>query len=500
MSNHWGWKVDEYGTLNTQPTEGVEHDQVPKHRSSGIHDPRGDQTTMRQVPSIPWINPAPWHLTRKIESNVECYYCKKKGHKRPDCPSLSEESRAYYAAREEYSKMRRSLARAEEPFRYKKTSKCVTAVPNDDSYNVREAIGGESMHLKCATGAYLRVEINGRQTWALLDTGGEITVIPSTLVLPEQVYPTKQQLLAADGLPVNVQGSAVVQVFIGGVPTVVRGLVVKGVVFLLGMDWMQQNITAMDFKKQTVTFAGRKIPYQHPPRADRGLDEAVTVERSSEVKTECCQTTEDDPFNEIEKLFLSAVFEVKPNYNDEHFESQGDGEDEMMMQPEPDPQPIIPVAVLEADDLFDWPLAHDLVHEVKEPNEIPMESIPNEQLDVILPNEIQPESQSQLPEMTIPNDEPERETETKWEEAGSNRLSEVLMHGNDDWMCTQPVSDTERSNEDDVKTNNVPNISEQPIHEISPEQRIQVEPEVREPIESNTRAIFGADGSVESDG
>ena len=167
----------------------------------------------------------------------------------------------------------------------------------------------------------------------------------------------------------------------------------------------------------------------------------------------------------------------------------------MMIQPEPDPQPIIPVAVLEADDLFDWPLAHDLVHEVEEPNEIPTESIPNEQLDVILPNEIQPESQSQLPGMTIPNDEPERETETKWEEAGSNRLSEVLMHGNDDWMCTQPVSDTERSNEDDVKTNNVPNIPEQPMHEISPEHEIQVEPEVREPIESNTRAIYGADGN-----
>ena len=65
-----------------------------------------------------------------------------------------------------------------------------------------------------STGAYLEVIIGNRKIWALMDTGGELTVIPRSLVEVEQIRPTKQQLETANGTLMNVVGETTIDAII----------------------------------------------------------------------------------------------------------------------------------------------------------------------------------------------------------------------------------------------------------------------------------------------
>ena len=120
--------------------------------------------------------------------------------------------------------------------------------------------------MKCSTGAYLQVVMNGKKIWALLDTGGELTVIPASIVLPEQIRPTSQQLMAANGSPMRVKGKATVNAIVEGISTIITGLVVDTTNFILGMDWIERNIREMNYLEQTVNFNQRVIRYHRPQR------------------------------------------------------------------------------------------------------------------------------------------------------------------------------------------------------------------------------------------
>ena len=106
--------------------------------------------------------------------------------------------------------------------------------------------------------------MNHVKLWALLDTGGELSLIPSYLVTPDQLRPSNQRIIAANGSNIQIKGEAIVDAVIAGIPSSISGLVADNVSLILGMDWMERNITDMNYANQTINFNGKIIKYQRP--------------------------------------------------------------------------------------------------------------------------------------------------------------------------------------------------------------------------------------------
>ena len=59
--------------------------------------------------------------------------------------------------------------------------------------------GATNSHIKGARGAYLKIVISLKCQWALLDTGGEVSIAPKSVVPKESIFPSTQSLRAANG-------------------------------------------------------------------------------------------------------------------------------------------------------------------------------------------------------------------------------------------------------------------------------------------------------------
>ena len=126
-----------------------------------------------------------------------------------------------------------------------------------------------SSHVKTSSGAYLRVTINKQKLWGLLDSGGELSIVPASAVRPEQIRPSTQTLQVANGTMMEVLGEATLPVVIEGIPGYLNCLVAANVELILGMDWMENNITNMNYKEQTLTIDGQTIQYHRPKKPER---------------------------------------------------------------------------------------------------------------------------------------------------------------------------------------------------------------------------------------
>jgi len=95
---------------------------------------------------------------------------------------------------------------------------------------------------------YLNMRIAGKNHAALLDTGCELTVIPSRLVRRKAIRHTTRTLITANGTAVTILGWSTLKTYVGDTEVLIHGLVSDLFVDVtLGIDWLEDNYVLWDF-------------------------------------------------------------------------------------------------------------------------------------------------------------------------------------------------------------------------------------------------------------
>ena len=104
---------------------------------------------------------------------------------------------------------------------------------------------------------YIAVTIAGRPCHCLLDTGSEVTLIPSLLAKGVRIEPTSQRLIAANGTTIPVTGSATITVSAGKQRLRITGFVSDHIVELMvGVDWLKTHNAVWNFRTSEVELDG----------------------------------------------------------------------------------------------------------------------------------------------------------------------------------------------------------------------------------------------------
>jgi len=89
---------------------------------------------------------------------------------------------------------------------------------------------------------YLRARIYGRTPLCLLDSGSEITLIPSSFIGNGKIQWTQHKIWAANGTEISVKGWILLTTYIDVSRVEICGLVTNHVSdIFLGLDWHQLN-------------------------------------------------------------------------------------------------------------------------------------------------------------------------------------------------------------------------------------------------------------------
>jgi predicted aspartyl protease len=111
-----------------------------------------------------------------------------------------------------------------------------------------------------AGAAYLRAVIGSSDCICLLDTGSEISLIPTHLVDLSHVNETSQTLRAANGTPIAILGQISLPMKIGNYRTEVTGLVSDHIAeVMLGIEWLTRNGTVWNFAQGQICLGGEQI-------------------------------------------------------------------------------------------------------------------------------------------------------------------------------------------------------------------------------------------------
>ena len=118
-----------------------------------------------------------------------------------------------------------------------------------------------------ASSAYLPATIDGRKCWCLLDTGSEVTVVPSRCVGCNEVTPTTQKLNAANGSEIEIEGETVLDIYVEDIKIKTRCLVSNYVdEIMLGLRWLEDNKCMWNFASRTISIQGREfVLFAHKP-------------------------------------------------------------------------------------------------------------------------------------------------------------------------------------------------------------------------------------------
>ena len=109
--------------------------------------------------------------------------------------------------------------------------------------------------------AYVRARINGREFPCLLDTGSDVSVLPSFVVDIGKIRPAARGLMVADGSTIPILGTTVASFTTGSYKSKFKALVSEHVhEVMLGIDFLAQNKASWDFVGSKVSFCGRPHP------------------------------------------------------------------------------------------------------------------------------------------------------------------------------------------------------------------------------------------------
>ena len=138
--------------------------------------------------------------------------------------------------------------------------------------------GAANNHIKGARGAYIQITLGKKSHWALLDTGGEVSIVPKTVIKDQNIFPSNQSLRAANGSSIKIIGEAVLPIQIGEKLFPLHCLVAKNVSeVILGLDWLNAHAGIWNFNDKTLSLKGEVISIKEMEEPDgRILQFAVT--------------------------------------------------------------------------------------------------------------------------------------------------------------------------------------------------------------------------------
>ena len=154
--------------------------------------------------------------------------------------------------------------------------------------NVRAA---SETSAKSAT--YLKARVDGREQDCLLDTGSEVSLLPSTLVPRSQIRPTDYTLRAANGTRIDVLGRAKVPITTEMYSSTIDGLVTNHVTeVMLGADWLSDNSAQWNFANSSINLGGNLHRLNVRPRGEKWcrrvvVQENVTVQPWTQQNVRC---------------------------------------------------------------------------------------------------------------------------------------------------------------------------------------------------------------------
>jgi len=157
-----------------------------------------------------------------------CFNCQMPGHVRRLCPLLQQQN--------------------------------VTAKAAQDEKSMNNARGVNKFE-KHKGHVYMDLKINGRRLQILLDTGCDVTIIPSDLVFRHNILQSNQKVLAANGTEIPILGRTILQAKLGGQDIEIEGLVSEHVSdIMVGIDWLQANGAVWNFAEGEISLNGQAYP------------------------------------------------------------------------------------------------------------------------------------------------------------------------------------------------------------------------------------------------
>ena len=116
-------------------------------------------------------------------------------------------------------------------------------------------------HVMGSNNAYLALKVNGKSTFALLDTGSELTLAPASLVKREDIRSSSQTLRAANGTAIRVLGEASLNCEIDGYSFEVSCLITEQISeLILGLEWLENQNALWNFGERWVKIQNHTFP------------------------------------------------------------------------------------------------------------------------------------------------------------------------------------------------------------------------------------------------
>src|SRR5664279_104450 len=134
---------------------------------------------------------------------------------------------------------------------------------------------------------YLRMLVKGEEAFALLDSGAEITIIPSDKATGVRLRPTEQKLFAVNNTEIPVRGEADIYADVDGMRVHICGLVTDHITdLILGIDFLDKNDITWSFKEGSIMINDVVMSLHARPGKKRCrrviLGESVSLPPSSE--------------------------------------------------------------------------------------------------------------------------------------------------------------------------------------------------------------------------
>jgi len=122
---------------------------------------------------------------------------------------------------------------------------CRKKMADDRWEETQKTAGATTQNCLAQARTYLRLRINGQLCKCLLDTGCDVTFLPTRITAGVQLEPTTQRLLAANGIAIRVDGRATMEAAAGSQRLTISGLASPHVnEVTLGIDFLEQQRTS----------------------------------------------------------------------------------------------------------------------------------------------------------------------------------------------------------------------------------------------------------------